>query len=68
METSEKRPDGEGILLRRLDSSLMNRASRISPYTSIEELHEFGTAIRLHEYLTTEHSFTNGAIFVQHPY
>lgn len=62
MDMSGKKQDAESILIDRLNESLMERAAGIGSYTSIGELHEFGAAIRLHEYLTMEHSFTHKEI------
>ena len=47
----------ENLLFSRLDKSLLRHVAGLESYLSIEEIHDVGGYIRMHQYLTDEYQF-----------
>ena len=56
-ESAVKENERAALLRTRLDENLLSRAAGIGENCSIENLHEFGRFIAMHQYLTAEYSF-----------
>ena len=56
-ESAVKENERAALLRTRLDENLLSRALGIGENCSIENLHEFGRFIAMHQYLTEEYSF-----------